>query len=34
MKEHVIEAITSGFEGKWTHIDPKSALANLTPENA
>lgn len=34
MKDHLIEAITSGLIGKWTHTDPKSALANLTPENA
>ncbi len=34
MKEQVIEAITSGLIGKWTHLDPKSALTNLTPENA
>jgi len=34
MKEQVIEAITSGLSGKWIHIDPKSALANLTPNNA
>jgi uncharacterized damage-inducible protein DinB len=34
MKEQVIEAITSGLIGEWTHIDPKSALVNLNPSKA
>ncbi|MHA2074371.1 MAG: DinB family protein [Candidatus Hodarchaeales archaeon] len=34
MKKQMIEAITSGLEGEWTHIDPKSALANLNPSKA
>jgi uncharacterized damage-inducible protein DinB len=34
VQTQVIEAITSGLHGKWTHIDPKKALAGLTPANA
>ena len=31
MREQLVNAISSGFYGEWTHIDPKKALANLTP---
>ncbi|MFX0173863.1 MAG: DinB family protein [Candidatus Hodarchaeota archaeon] len=31
MQDQIINAITSGFQGKWTHINPKKALVGLTP---
>jgi uncharacterized damage-inducible protein DinB len=31
MQDQIINAIASGFQGKWTHINPKKALAGLTP---
>ncbi|MFX0207042.1 MAG: DinB family protein [Candidatus Hodarchaeota archaeon] len=31
MQDKIINAITSGLLGKWTHIDPKKALDGLTP---
>lgn len=34
MKNQLIDAIHSGFNGEWTHIDPKKALAGLTIDNA
>ncbi len=34
MKEQFIDAVTSGLQGKWTHIDPKRALKELTPATA
>ncbi|MHA2364281.1 MAG: DinB family protein, partial [Candidatus Hodarchaeales archaeon] len=34
MKDHLINAISSGFHGKWTHIDPKKVLEGLNPAKA
>ncbi len=34
MQDQLINAISSGFYGEWTHIDPKYALTGLTPLNA
>ena len=34
MKKQLINAISSGLHGEWTHTDPKRALAGLTPINA
>ncbi|MHA2232970.1 MAG: DinB family protein [Candidatus Hodarchaeales archaeon] len=31
MQDQLINAISSGFHGKWTHRDPQKALAGLTP---
>jgi uncharacterized damage-inducible protein DinB len=31
MQAHLIKAISSGLEGKWTHLDPKKAFVGLTP---
>ncbi|MFW9997204.1 MAG: DinB family protein [Candidatus Odinarchaeota archaeon] len=34
MKDYIIDAVTSGLHGKWTHIDPEKALVGMTPTNA
>ncbi len=31
MHDQVIKAISSGLQGKWTHLDPEKALYGLTP---
>lgn len=31
MHDQLIKAISSGLQGKWTHIDPKKAFVGLTP---
>lgn len=34
LQNQIIKAISSGFHGKWTHIDPQKALRGLTPASA
>ncbi|MFX0117309.1 MAG: DinB family protein [Candidatus Hodarchaeota archaeon] len=34
LQNNLIDAISSGFHGKWTHLEPKKALAGLTPATA
>lgn len=34
MQDQLINAISSGFHGKWTHIDPKKAFVGLSPTTA
>ncbi|UCE13649.1 MAG: DinB family protein [Candidatus Heimdallarchaeota archaeon] len=34
MKDLLINAISSGFQGEWTHIDPMKALAGLSASTA
>ncbi len=34
MKEVFKDAVVSGFHGKWTHIDPQTAVKGLTLEKA
>ncbi len=34
MTQQFIEAVNSGLQGRWIHVDPKKALAGLTPDKA
>ncbi|MHA2245429.1 MAG: DinB family protein [Candidatus Hodarchaeales archaeon] len=34
MRDHLTSAISGGFQGEWTHIDPKYVFIGLTPITA